>query len=119
MGSTPAVILFAHGSRDPLWRLPLEAVAQRLAQRGALVRCAYLELDTPELPACVAELAAAGAQDIRIVPMFLGAGRHVRQDLPALVGRLRQEHPGIGFDLRQPVGEDGRVLDLLAEIALE
>ena len=51
--------------------------------------------------------------------MFLGAGRHVRQDLPALVERLRRDHPRIALDLRQPVGEDGRVLDLLADIALE
>ena len=26
------VIVFAHGSRDPLWRHPVEAVAQRIAQ---------------------------------------------------------------------------------------
>ena len=41
-----AIILFAHGSRDPLWHKPIQAVAQRITERDAqeLVRCAYLEL---------------------------------------------------------------------------
>ena len=83
------------------------------------MRCAYLELDEPDLPACAAELAAAGAQAITIVPMFLGTGKHAREDLPLLVARLRSDHPGLAFELQQAVGEDPRVLDLLAAIALE
>ena len=116
---THGVILFAHGSRDPLWRKPMEAVAARVAQRspGLQVRCAYLELTEPDLPAAAAELVARGLSSVRIVPMFLGAGRHVREDLPALVDSLRQQHPGVRWDLRPPVGEDDRLLDLLAELA--
>ncbi|NBQ89270.1 MAG: cobalamin biosynthesis protein CbiX, partial [Betaproteobacteria bacterium] len=30
--NTHGVILFAHGSRDPQWRRPVEAVAQRILQ---------------------------------------------------------------------------------------
>ncbi|AEG93031.1 sirohydrochlorin chelatase [Ramlibacter tataouinensis] len=116
-----AVILFAHGSRDPLWRLPMEAVAARLARRapGLLVRCAYLELTQPDLPTAAADLARAGATQVAITPMFLGAGRHVREDLPALVEQLKAAHPGVIWTLRPPVGEDERLLDLLAEIAAE
>jgi sirohydrochlorin cobaltochelatase len=116
-----AIILFGHGSRDPLWRRPIEAVAARLrASRPELsVRCAYLELDQPDLHAAVAELAAAGASQFTILPMFLGAGKHAREDLPAMVDALRAGYPGIRLDLRVPVGEDARVLDLLAAIAGE
>jgi sirohydrochlorin cobaltochelatase len=114
-----AVILFAHGSRDPLWRKPVEAVAARLAAQGVAVGCAYLELDQPDLAACAAGLVAAGAGQISIVPMFLGTGKHAREDLPVLVERLRSTHPAIGFTLKNAVGEDARVLDLLAAIALE
>ena len=46
------IILLGHGSRDPLWRRPIEAVAERLEQRhpGVAVSCAYLELEQPDLP---------------------------------------------------------------------
>ena len=116
-----AIVLFGHGSRDPLWRLPMETVAARLraVQPGTPVRCAYLELDAPDLPQAAGELAASGARTITIVPMFLGTGRHAREDLPALVQQLRARHPQVIFVLQKPVGEDGRVVALLAKIALE
>lgn len=116
-----AIVLFGHGSRDPLWRLPMETVAARLRAQapGVPVRCAYLELDAPDLAAASAELIAAGAHQITVVPMFLGTGRHAREDLPAIVERLRQAHPDVAFTLQQPVGEDPRVVELLAKIAME
>lgn len=114
------LILFAHGSRDPLWREPMEAVAARAAalEPGATVRCAYLELMAPDLPACAADMVAQGAKAITIVPMFLGVGRHAREDLPLLVAELRRLHPQVSFTLRPAIGEDERVVDMLARIAL-
>jgi sirohydrochlorin cobaltochelatase len=61
----------------------------------------------------------AGATEVTIVPMFLGTGKHARTDMPGQVESLRQAHPGVRFTLQKPVGEDPRVLDLLAAIALE
>ena len=116
-----AIILFGHGSRDPLWRLPMETVAARLRamQPGTPVRCAFLELDTPTLPEAAAEVVGAGAREVTIVPMFLGTGRHAREDLPKLLWQLQAGHPGVAFSLQKSVGEDGRVIELIAKIALE
>ncbi|TFZ03193.1 sirohydrochlorin chelatase [Ramlibacter rhizophilus] len=118
--SEHAVILFAHGSRDPLWRAPMDAVAQRIAARapGLSVRCAFLELTAPDLATVASELAGLGIGRARIVPLFLGVGRHAREDLPALVDQLRKTHPQVTWELAQAVGEDPRLLDLLAEMAL-
>jgi sirohydrochlorin cobaltochelatase len=115
------IILLGHGSRDPLWRLPMEAVAARLArlQPGLPVRCAYLELEPPTLADAARELVAAGATSVSVTPMFLGSGKHVREDLPVLLQALRQEHAAVIFELRPPVGDEPRVLDLLALLALE
>jgi len=116
-----AVILFGHGSRDPLWRLTMENVAARLhTLLPALpVRCAFLELEQPDLGSAAGELVAGGATELTIVPMFLGAGRHAREDLPELVRQMQAARPDVRFVLQKPVGEDGRVLDLIARIALE
>jgi sirohydrochlorin cobaltochelatase len=116
---TRAIIVFGHGSRDPLWRKPIEAVAQRVAAKGVPVRCAFLELEQPTLATAVAELAHEGAATIVVVPMFLGAGRHAREDLPRLVDELRISHPRLSIELRPTVGEDPRVLDLLADLCLQ
>lgn len=114
------LILFAHGSRDPQWRAPMEAVAARAAALApqARVACAYLELMAPDLPSCAAVLVAQGSTSITIVPMFLGVGRHAREDLPLLVAELKRQHPQVSFELRPAIGEDARVVDILARIAL-
>ena len=66
------VILFAHGSRDPLWRLPIDAVAQRMRAQhpGLPVAVAFLELTEPDLPHTVEALMKQGVAHVRIVPMF-------------------------------------------------
>ena len=116
-----AIVLLGHGSRDPLWRRPMEAVVERLTRGhpGLAVCCAYMELEQPDLAQAAAQLIAAGSQRITVVPMFLGTGKHGREDLPRLLEALRQTHPAVQFELQRPVGEDPRVLDLLAQIALE
>ncbi|MEZ0306420.1 MAG: sirohydrochlorin chelatase [Ramlibacter sp.] len=116
-----AIILFGHGSRDPQWRQPIESVAARMAlgQPALQVHCAYLEFDQPDLPGAAAQAVAAGAKSITIVPMFLGTGTHARRDLPGLLQAVRDRYPEVHFSLQRPVGDDPRVLDLLASIALE
>ena len=119
--SLRAVVLFAHGSRDPLWHKPMEAVAAQLLARDAAlaVRCAYLELSTPDLPSVCQELSEQGFKHITVVPMFLGVGRHAREDLPLLLQGLRTQYPAVHFALKAAVGEDPRLIQLLAHIAAE
>jgi sirohydrochlorin cobaltochelatase len=115
-----ATILFGHGSRDPLWRVPIDTVAQRMLALDpqCCVRCAFLEITEPDLASTTAELVAQGVSGITIVPMFLGVGRHAREDLPDLVKALQVDYPKVGFYLQPSVGEDARVVELLAQIAM-
>jgi sirohydrochlorin cobaltochelatase len=116
-----AVVLFAHGSRDPLWHKPMEAVAEHIAlgEPDLNVRCAYLELSQPDLSTACLELVEASINSITVIPMFLGVGRHAREDLPLLLEQLRTQHPLVKFDLKPAVGEDPRLIQLLARIATE
>lgn len=117
---TKAIILFGHGSRDALWHMPIQAVAERVRASSPTtsVSCAYLELTEPTLPDAAAQLVSMGVSHITILPMFLGVGRHAREDLPALVAELKQNHPQTVFQVQPAVGENPAVLNLLAEIAL-
>ena len=109
------IVLFAHGSRDAAWARPFEQLAATLARTTQqLVALAYLELMRPSLDEAVATLVAKGATSIRIVPVFLGQGAHVREDLPRLVERVRGGHPRVAISLEPPIGEQPAVLDAIA-----
>jgi len=113
-------ILLAHGSRDPLWRQPVEAVARQIEmlRPDLCVRCAYLEISAPDLATSVAELLPLGVSSITVLPLFLGIGKHAREDMPRLVAKLRVTHPQIAFVLKPSIGEEAQVLELIARIAI-
>ncbi len=117
--SQTGVILFAHGSRDPLWRLPIDAVAEDMTRRWPhmSVACAFLELTTPDLATTVEALMMQGKTHLRIVPMFLGVGRHAREDLPKLVSELTEAYPQVQFELLPSIGEHPAMTRLMADIA--
>jgi sirohydrochlorin cobaltochelatase len=117
---TTGLLLFAHGARDPQWALPFQAVAERVrAQRPqAAVRLAFLELMQPDMASAAAQLIGCGCTRIEVLPLFLGAGGHVRKDLPALLNGLQQAHPGVRFELQSAVGELPAVIDAMAGAAL-
>jgi sirohydrochlorin cobaltochelatase len=117
---SPGIILFAHGSRDPQWRAPIEAVAAhiRVRQSDTAVRCAYLELCAPSLLEAATELIAAGARQIKVFPIFFGVGKHAREDLPLLIEQIRIAHPGVAVELLPAAGEYAQLTALMADIAL-
>lgn len=115
-----ALILFAHGARDPEWAKPLHRVreallAQAPAQR---VELAFLEFMEPELEACAGELATAGYGRVTVVPMFIAQGGHLKRDVPLLMEALRAAHPTCEFVLTPPVGEAETVIQAMAQFAL-
>ncbi|MFN9745861.1 MAG: sirohydrochlorin chelatase [Betaproteobacteria bacterium] len=117
---THGLILFAHGARDPRWAAPFEAVAAtvRAARPGLPVRLAFLEFMAPTLHEAGSELVAAGCSHLTVLPMFLGAGGHVRQDLPLLLDELRAAHAGLQVALQPAVGEIDSVVAAMAAAAL-
>jgi sirohydrochlorin cobaltochelatase len=114
------LLLFAHGARDAQWAGPFEQVARTVcAARPQLpVRLAFLEFMAPDIGTAAAELVGVGCTDVHVLPLFLGAGGHVRKDLPPLFERLRARHPGVTFTLHPAVGEAPKLIAAMAEIAL-
>ena len=118
--SKRALVLFAHGARDPRWAEPFQRL-QALVQTQSpdlTVTLAFLELMTPRLPELAAELITAGIDDVTVVPVFLGQGGHVMRDLPVIVDELKRSYPGVSFKIAGAVGEDAQVLNAMAKYCL-
>ena len=109
-----AVLLFAHGSRDPRWRLPVERLRRTLARRlGGAVATAYLEFSRPDLESQVAAFVDQGFKRVRIVPVFLGAGRHLKRDLARKATALRRKH-SMRISVGRAIGEQSAVIAAIA-----
>ena len=120
MDTTAGILLFAHGARDPAWARPFEAVAAALRSRASKpehVQLAFLEFMSPDLLAAGTTLAQTGCQRVVVVPLFLGAGGHVRKDLPLLMDQLAQAHPAVAWQLSPAVGESALLVQAMADIA--
>ncbi len=117
---THATLLFAHGSRDPAWALPFEAMRARVAAARPDAPCelAFLELMQPDFAAACAVLAAQGARTVRVLPVFLAAGKHLRVDLPELVLQAQAAHPAMQFEVLPPAGESAALQNAIVELAL-
>ncbi len=117
---TRAIVLFAHGARDPRWAEPFARIADAIrdAQPGTPVAVAFLERMEPTLADAAARLVTDGARQVDVVPVFLGMGGHVRDDLPPLVDALRVAHPQAVFRLHDALGEQPDVIAALARAAL-
>lgn len=113
---TQAIVLFAHGARDPEWAQPFEAIRSRVERElpGIPVSVAFLELMSPNLEDAVEALIANGAQQIHVVPVFMARGGHVKHDVPLLLDAVRARHPNVTIALAPAVGEAPAVIDAIA-----
>lgn len=79
----PALVLVAHGSRDPRALATVRALMGRVREQrpGLSVRLGHIELNEPLLPDT---LAALGDREAVLVPLLLSRGYHIKQDIPEM-----------------------------------
>ncbi|MDX9943341.1 MAG: CbiX/SirB N-terminal domain-containing protein [Azonexus sp.] len=117
---TTAIILFAHGARDPEWAAPMRRVQGAIRQLAPdlQVELAFLEFMAPDLPGCAAAAIAAGARRVVILPMFIAQGGHLKREVPVMLESLRSTWPEVEFLLDKAIGEEESVVQAMAEAAL-
>ena len=76
---------------------------------------AFLELMQPSLPDCAAAIYADGVRNLRVVPVFLGTGGHLKSDLPKLVAELQERYKDLEITVEPPIGEQPEVISAIAK----
>jgi sirohydrochlorin ferrochelatase len=79
----PALVVVAHGSRDPRTLATVRTLLDRVRELrpGLPVHLGHIELNCPLLPHT---LAALGDREAVLVPLLLSRGYHVKQDIPEM-----------------------------------
>ncbi len=116
-----ALLLMAHGSRNPAANDDLHHLAGVMRERGryAVVEAAFLELADPAIDVAGRHCVAQGAARVVMLPYFLSAGVHVRQDLQTFRDRLAAEFPSVEFLLAEPLGRHPLLTEIVAQRARE
>ena len=111
-----AILLFAHGSRDPEWAGPFRRLEGLLRTRlpGRHIELAFLESMPPTFEEAAARIAGAGKVQVIVAPLFLGQGGHLREDIPNRIALACKRHPGLEFRQLPPLGDAPGVLEAIA-----
>jgi sirohydrochlorin cobaltochelatase len=114
-----AIVLFAHGARDPSWAEPFHRMVERLRQTQPATRVtlAFLECMDPPLESAIEQLVKEGAGYITVVPVFLARGGHLKEDLPKMVQDIRQRHPSLRIHVSKAVGDSEELTSAIADWA--
>ncbi|GHH79587.1 sirohydrochlorin chelatase [Streptomyces sulfonofaciens] len=87
--SAPALLLIAHGSRDPRHAATVHALVARLRalRPGLRVTTGFLDFNVPSVPGALQSLAARGVHEIVAQPLLLNRAFHAKADIPAVLRR--------------------------------
>ena len=111
------MLVVGHGSRREEANRDVQEAARRIAERGdfALVEAAFLEIARPDVAEGFARLVERGARHVVVHPYFLSPGRHTRGDIPVEVRAAAEKHPGVTYQITEPLAAHRLVIDASVE----
>ncbi|MCM2678854.1 sirohydrochlorin chelatase [Echinimonas agarilytica] len=102
------LVLAAHGSRLKASNEEVteftQVLASSLIDQYKHIVPAFLELAKPSIEDSIDAAVAAGCTDITVVPYFLAAGRHVREDVPEIIEERQKAHPHVTIQATPHLG---------------
>jgi uroporphyrin-III C-methyltransferase len=115
--ASSGVLVVGHGSRRPEANEDVREAARRIGECGGfpLIATAFLEIEHPNIQEGFAQLVEQGARHIFVHPYFLSPGRHTRGDIPVEVLEAASQHPGISYEITEPLAAHQLVIEASVE----
>ena len=119
------VLILAHGSKQKETEETLSAIISAL--RNELrdndeiseIAPAFLQFSDKNLHKGLAALTDKGIDDILVVPYFLFAGTHIKEDIPGEIEGFIKTRPGVKVSLGKTLGADRRLAMILKDRVTE
>lgn len=113
-----AVLLVSHGSRSPKTKEEIFALVNNLRQRlpEVIVEFAFLEIESPNIPEGIDRCVSQGATSVVVTLNFLNAGRHVDEDIPAIVRASQKKYPQVKFSISKPLGQYAQIPNIFIDL---
>lgn len=112
------LLIVDHGSRRAAANdqvVDMAARVARLMPAGTPIATAHLDICPPTIADGISVLLAQGVDEVRVLLYFLADGRHVSEDIPALVRAALAPRPDVRVTIGRALGPD----DVLAALMLD
>jgi len=111
-----AVILIGHGSRAVGADDDMERVAAELrAASGGIVETCRMGGRGVLFDEAIERCVRLGVEEVIVLPYFLNFGIHLREDIPEILRKAAERHPGIRLILGKHLGYDEALVRLVAK----
>ena len=109
-------LIIGHGSRNPRSNGEFERFVKmyQVQHPNLRIRHAYLELAQPRLPQAL-DQAAHISNTVCLLPLFLFASGHIKNDLPLAVADLSKRYPAVRWKIGRPLGTHPLLIDILVD----
>ncbi|MFJ7726644.1 sirohydrochlorin chelatase [Neobacillus sp. NPDC097160] len=116
-----AILYIGHGTRSKKGAEEVKAFIDRVMQRidVPLQEISFLELSEPLIEEGFKRCVERGAAEITVVPLFLLAAGHIKQDIPLALSVLEARYPEIQVSVEDPFGVQEGILDAIADLVRE
>ena len=116
-----AILYIGHGTRSKEGAEEAKSFIHRVMERinVEIQEICFLELTKPGIEEGFLHCVDRGATEITVVPLFLLAASHIKEDIPQALSSLCERNPTINVKIRNPFGVQGRILDGIAEMVRE
>ncbi|MFF4580804.1 sirohydrochlorin chelatase [Streptomyces sp. NPDC001389] len=104
--SSPALLVIAHGSRDPRHAATVHALVGRVRslRPGLRVETAFLEFNGPSVPQALASLYLSGVREAVALPLLLTRAFHAKADIPAVLAESATRLPDLSVRVADVLG---------------
>lgn len=111
-------ILLSHGSKVKASNEASFEVLEKLRGKIEHIELAFLELAEPDFESAVRLLKESGVSSIKVLPLFLAPGKHVREDVPALREMCVQKYE-VEITVLEHIGANDGYIKLIEAILLD
>ncbi|WP_167350630.1 sirohydrochlorin chelatase [Streptomyces yangpuensis] len=112
---SPALLVIAHGSRDPRHAATVHALTRRVRalRPGLRVETAFLDFNAPRVEQVLSALHADGVRDVVALPLLLTRAFHAKADIPAALADALTRLPGLAVSVADVLGPSPLLVEAL------
>ncbi len=117
MPEETAILVVSHGSHSPQTKEEVSRLVEKIKAESKykFVDFAFLEIENPDIPRGLKNCIDSGAKKIIVLLNFLNSGRHVDEDIPAIVDKIKAEYPTHTFVISPPIGQHPNIVSLFLD----